>query len=247
MTDNKSFVAGAISVKAVVECGKRNVYGVYIGKNKIEKNKDYLYIRKICEKKNIRCELMDESFFDSNLLGKTHGCICADVGPIMTESPLSLLSDENLFIAYLDGIEDPYNFGDSIRTLYAAGATGIILSSRNWLSASGIVLRASAGASERIRCAVSDDIPCFISACKSSGITVIAADRRDSFPMYSVDFTSPVFLILGGEKRGISSSVLAMADNRVFIPYGRDFRNALSASSAVSVVAFEVARQRMMK
>ena len=247
MTDEKSFVSGAISVKAVVECGKRAVYTVYIGKNKIANSKDYRYIKSVCDKKNIRCELKDEAFFDMELLGKTHGCICAEVGEIKTEPLSSLLSDEKAFIVYLDGIEDPYNFGDSIRTLYAAGATGIVLSPRNWLSASGIVLRASAGASERIRCAVCDDIPSFISECKFAGLMVAAADRRESVPMYSADFTVPLFMILGGEKRGISSSVLSLVDKRVYIPYGRDCRNALSASSSVSVIAFEIARQRMFK
>lgn len=50
----------------------------------------------------------------------------------------------------LEGIEDPYNFDYALRSLYAAGADGIILSERNWMTAAGIVCRASAGASELI-------------------------------------------------------------------------------------------------
>lgn len=47
-----------------------------------------------------------------------------------------------------------------------------------------------------------------------------------------------------GEMRGISSKILKYADQRVFLPYGSDFRNALSANSAAAVFAFEAYRQR---
>ena len=46
------------------------------------------------------------------------------------------------FVAMLDGVEDPYNFGQAVRALYAAGAHGLILRPRNWLTAAGVVARA---------------------------------------------------------------------------------------------------------
>ena len=50
----------------------------------------------------------------------------------------------------------------------------------------------------------------------------------------------PILLIIGGEKRGISSSVLNKADQIVRIYYGRRFDAALSAASAATILAFEV-------
>jgi len=55
--------------------------------------------------------------------------------------------------------------------------------------------------------------------------------------------TRPLFLIVGGEKRGISRKLLDMADTIVRIDYGRDFAGSLSAASAASMLAYEVLRQ----
>ena len=61
--------------------------------------------------------------------------------------------------------------------------------------------------------------------------------------MYESDLTLPIFLIIGGEKRGISKPVLEKADAIVRIDYGRDFPAALSVASAAAILGFEVYRQ----
>jgi 23S rRNA (guanosine2251-2'-O)-methyltransferase len=53
----------------------------------------------------------------------------------------------------------------------------------------------------------------------------------------------PILLVIGGEKRGISRTILDMADQIVRIDYGRTFNGSLSAASAATVIAFEVLRQ----
>ena len=57
-----------------------------------------------------------------------------------------LIPDETApFIAMLDGIEDPFNFGYAIRALYAAGVDGIVVRPRNWTTASSVVARVKCG------------------------------------------------------------------------------------------------------
>ena len=58
-----------------------------------------------------------------------------------------------------------------------------------------------------------------------------------------MNLQKPILLVVGGEKRGISSEMLAEADQIVRIDYGRDFRGSLSAASAATVMAFEILRQ----
>ena len=53
----------------------------------------------------------------------------------------------------------------------------------------------------------------------------------------------PIFIIVGGEKRGISPYFLQNADSIVKINYKREFNAALSTASAASVLAFEILRQ----
>ena len=47
----------------------------------------------------------------------------------------------------LDGIEDPFNHGQAVRALFAAGVDGLVVR-RSWETALAVVTRASAGASE---------------------------------------------------------------------------------------------------
>ena len=149
---------------------------------------------------------------------------------------------ENGFYVLIEGIEDPYNFGYAIRSLYAAGADGIILSPRNWMSAAGVVCRSSAGTSELLPLFEADSQ----SACqifKAAGYKVICAGIRDSVSAWDADLKKPLLLIVGGEKRGISRALLDEADQVVRLDYGRPFHASLSAASAASILGYEVLRQ----
>ena len=147
---------------------------------------------------------------------------------------------ENGFYVVLEGIEDPYNFGYALRSLYAAGVDGVILTPRNWMSAAGVVCRSSAGASEMLPMVLADAGLEFF---REKGYKIVCADIENSVSVYEADLSRPLLLVVGGEKRGISRSVLDIADTVVRLDYGRDFPAALSAASAASIIAFEVYRQ----
>jgi 23S rRNA (guanosine2251-2'-O)-methyltransferase len=144
----------------------------------------------------------------------------------------------------LDGIEDPYNLGQALRSLYAAGATGVVLRPHNPMEAEDIVLRASAGASELMSIALAEDAEAAANLFRDRGLTVMAATQTDAIPMHGVDFAGPFFLLVGGEKRGIRRSLERHADVRVTVPYGRVFEAALGAAAASTVLGFEMLRQR---
>jgi glycine/serine hydroxymethyltransferase len=78
---------------------------------------------------------------------------------------------------------------------------------------------------------------------KAKNYNVASAGIRNSVSLYDADLKKPLLLVIGGEKRGISSDVLAKSDMIVRIDYGKTFRGSLTASSAATVLAFEVYRQ----
>jgi 23S rRNA (guanosine2251-2'-O)-methyltransferase len=144
----------------------------------------------------------------------------------------------------IEGIEDPYNFGYSLRSLYAMGCSGIILTERNWMSAAGVVARSSAGASEMFKMYRSTPEEC-LSIFKNRGYKVICADENTDNVLGDCELKYPLLLIVGGEKRGISRAVLDKADMLVKIGYRNDFRASLSAASATTMFAYEIARQNI--
>ena len=141
----------------------------------------------------------------------------------------------------LEGVEDPYNFGYAIRSIYASGADGVILTPRNWMGVAGVVSRSSAGSSEIIDMYVSEAEDA-IKKFKSRGYKVVCAGIRDSVSIFDADLKKPIFVILGGEKRGISRAIIDSSDAVVRIDYGNDFNGSLSTAAATAVFAFEILR-----
>ncbi len=189
---------------------------------------------------------VSEDEIKAHAIGTSHGGILAVCGDRTIPELSSERIEPNGFYVYLEGIEDPYNFGNAIRSLYAAGVTGIVVPPRNWMSAAGVVARASAGASERIPIYSADGdrlINCF----REANYRILCAGIRDSVSLYEETFSCPILLVIGGEKRGISRNILEKADQIVRIDYGREFRGSLSASASAAVMAFEIMRQNIKK
>jgi 23S rRNA (guanosine2251-2'-O)-methyltransferase len=112
------------------------------------------------------------------------------------------------------------------------------------MSAAAVVARASAGASERIATAVAETAQDAADAFRARGLVIAVTDITRAVDVYDADLTEPLFLLVGGEKRGVTRAFADAADVRLRIPYGRDFRMSLGTAGAAAVLAFEVMRQR---
>ncbi|MEJ2746907.1 MAG: TrmH family RNA methyltransferase, partial [Anaerolineae bacterium] len=116
----------------------------------------------------------------------------------------------------------------------------------NWLTAAGVVARASAGASELVPMAVAETAVAAAGFFRERGLVVACTAVTNSQSIYEADLTKPLFLLIGGEKRGITRSFLEQADVRLQIPYGRPFNRSLGAAASAAIVGFEVMRQRRL-
>jgi 23S rRNA (guanosine2251-2'-O)-methyltransferase len=239
---------GIVSFRAVVSSiiskkSDRRITKVFYDKEKLSKKaKEFSFIKAKSYELGYEIETVEKEVINELTLGNNHGGLAF----VCTERNRPELTRENIqengFYACIDGIEDPYNFGYALRSLCASGVDGIILSKRNWLGAAGVVCRASAGASEELPIFICDD-ESYVDIFKNKGYKIVCADMDNSVPMYDADLKKPLLLIVGGEKRGISKSILEKADTIVSIEYGRDFPAALSAASASTILAFEIYRQ----
>ena len=175
--------------------------------------------------------------------GNTHGGIAALVSRRHVKPLDSSDIIQGGFYMLFDGIEDPYSFGYYLRSLYAAGADGVIIPGGHLISADGIISRASAGAYELLpvfsaEAGAVDAVEKF----RACGYRVLCSEIRNSVSYLSAGLCSPLLIVMGGEKRGISSALISACDGSVRIDYGRRFMGSLSTACAVSVLAFEVLR-----
>lgn len=243
---NKPILEGQISIKAALKSNNRDVYKIYIKKNK--RYKDTSYLEKLAKKQGVKVERVKGSFIKELTSGNTHGGVIAEVGDRKYVSLEDLIKGkDNPFIVMMDGIEDPYNFGFAVRSLYAAGADGIVVRPRNWTTAAGIVARSSAGATELIKMAVAETTTEAAEFFKSKGLKIACTANKNSTSLYETDLTVPLFLVIGGAKRGVTRSFIDKADMLIQIPYDRNYGASLPTTSATSVLAFEALRQRKYK
>jgi 23S rRNA (guanosine2251-2'-O)-methyltransferase len=239
----KAILEGVISVQAALASGSRAVHQIYI-----QKGKENLSIHTLidnAERRGVRVERVLVGEIEARASGRSHGGVLAEVGPRIYQPLSELLGAEQPFLVMLDGIEDPFNFGQAIRALYAAGAEGLVVRPRNWMSAAGVVARSSAGASEWIPTGVAETAQEAADFFREQGLKIACTTRGDSISIYEADLSSPLFVLIGGERRGVTRAFRDQADLRLEIPYGRRFRKSLGAAAASAVLGFEVMRQRM--
>lgn len=237
---------GMTSISALLEANESNtrrIERVWIAQEKRRnKAREIAFLEAKAREIGFPVEFVPLAAIEERAIGNSHGGILA----FCSEREIPALSAEHIreggFYLYLEGVEDPYNFGYTLRSLYLAGVEGVILPERNWMTAAGVVARASAGTSERMPLYTAEPeaaVACF----REKGYRILCAGIRDSVSLFDGAFTYPILLVIGGEKRGISRALLEQADDVVRIEYGRAFRGSLSAASAASVMAFEIMRQ----
>lgn len=247
-TGESTVFEGMTSISAILNgnadgVNDRRIHRVLVDRDRAAaRGKELAWLAHRADEQGFSIEYALSDEIDALTTGNTHGGIIAECSPRNVVSLAPEKIKPNGFYVMLEGIEDPYNFGYAIRSLYACGVDGIVLSPRNWMSAGGVVCRSSAGASERLPVYESDPTSA-ADVFRAAGYKIVCAGIRDSVSSFDADLKKPLFLIVGGEKRGISGALLDKADTVVRIDYGREFNGSLSAASAARVLGYEVLRQ----
>ena len=247
MHEETIWLEGAISVEAALSGGCRTVEAVYVNEGDGRRwSRRLAKLQRAAGRADVPLHVVDEPFIAARVTGQSHGGVVAAVGPRRFVSLASLVQgQERPFVVMLDGIEDPFNFGQAIRSLYAAGADGVVVRPRNWFSAAGVVARASAGVSEHIPIAIAESAEQAADTFRQLGLKIAATSHQQAIALYDADLTEPLFLLLGGEKRGITRSFLGQTDFILRIPYQQpQFQQSLGVVASASIIAFEVMRQR---
>jgi 23S rRNA (guanosine2251-2'-O)-methyltransferase len=239
----QAMLEGLVSVRAAIEAESRDIETIYVQRDK--RDRGISGLERVAASRGIALERVDRETIEAQASGRTHGGVIALVGPRRFLSLETLIQGTPTpLVVMLDGIEDPFNFGAAVRALYAAGVDGLVVRPRNWMSAAGIVARSSAGATELMPTAVAETASAAAGLFRTLGLTIACAAKDRAISIYHANLAAPLFVVIGGEKRGITRSFRDQADLRLSIPYGRRFARSLGTASAVAVLAFEAMRQR---
>ncbi|MEQ1868581.1 MAG: 23S rRNA (guanosine(2251)-2'-O)-methyltransferase RlmB [Vicinamibacterales bacterium] len=146
-------------------------------------------------------------------------------------------------IVVLDGIEDPHNVGAILRTVDAAGATGVVRQSRHAAPLDGAAAKASAGAISRVRVADVVNIARALEELKERGVWTVGLEGSSAKRLDEIDLTLPTAIVMGAEGTGLRRLVRERCDWLASIPM-RGHVASLNVSVATGVALFEAVRQR---
>jgi 23S rRNA (guanosine2251-2'-O)-methyltransferase len=179
--------------------------------------------------------------------GYNHQGVVADVAPLpaATLDGLARRRDgaDPPLIVVLDGIEDPQNVGAIIRSVDAAGASGIVRQTRRAAPLDGAAAKASAGAVHHVAVADVVNIARAIEELKDLGVWTVGLDASAENPYYDLDLTVPTALVVGAEGHGLRRLVRERCDLVAAIPMSGRV-SSLNVSAATAIVLFEAVRQR---
>jgi 23S rRNA (guanosine2251-2'-O)-methyltransferase len=241
--DRPLVVEGHLSVEAVLEADVRPISRIWAVR---PGDRRFRRLRALARERGAVIDEVEPARIEELASGRSHGGVIAMVGARRDRSVRELIAEvgEHPLLVFLDGVEDPFNFGQAVRALYAAGVDGLIVR-RSWESALAIVTRASAGATELLRTAYADSIETAAGEARAAGLRVVCAVADEpATELDRADLTGGLLLVIGGERRGVTRSFVAQADALVRIGYGRERAPDLGAAAAAAVIGFEALRQR---
>lgn len=159
-------------------------------------------------------------------------------GFLLKITPPSLVELKELkklnFLLILDGLTDMGNIGAIIRSSYALGVDGVIVSGIRDLKLEQII-RTSSASALNLPLATHFDISDLINQLKFDKFSIIGADMDGENIKNFKHNLNKIALIVGSEGRGLSNKVIQKLDYKVSIPMARDF-DSLNVSVASAIL-----------
>lgn len=232
-------VSGKISVKAILENEKREIKRVVLMEGMT--NKDVSYIERIV--KDYPVEYMTREEMDALTETSSHGGYAIDCGRRISDSLETLKAQGPLSLMAVEGMRDPYNLGEILRTAESMGFDGIVTSDYDFYEHEAKLIRASAGASEKLWFLQSLDLMNDLNQIKKMDVSLIGAHRdKKSISLQELKIPDRVCFLLGGSLRGLSAKTRSICDLTARVDYKT--RTALSTVGACTVFAYEHFRQK---
>ena len=160
------------------------------------------------------------------------------------EEVFTTINKEKPLFLLLDQITDVRNFGAILRTAECTGVDAVIIPNQGSAPINADAIKTSAGAAFKIPICKVNHLLDAIYFLQSEGVQVVAITEKTEDTIYDVQLNNPTALIMGSEHKGISPSILKIADAKAKLPLLGDIAS-LNVSVACGVALYEVVRQKL--
>lgn len=142
------------------------------------------------------------------------------------------------FLLVLDSLTDVGNIGAIIRSAYAFGADGVIISGVKNINFEAIIRTSSAAAFELPLCLYPNTLD-MLNELKQVGFTTYGAHMQGK-NLAHMQFAQKIAVVLGSEGEGIQKKVLEKIDEKLSIHMVREF-DSLNVSAAAAIICDRIA------
>jgi len=189
----------------------------------------------------IRSELipvvLSDSLFNAIADSESPAGIAAEIA--IPDMAVDLRQTESCL--FLDGVQDMGNVGAILRSAAAFGVRDVVLGRGCADPWAPKTLRAGMGAHFAMRLSQTDQLA---AAIEEFGGRVVCTMPHEGTPLFSVDLTGRIGLVVGAEGGGVSDAVAARTDVIATIPMGAGVES-INVAAAVAICLYE--RQRQLR
>jgi 23S rRNA (guanosine2251-2'-O)-methyltransferase len=170
------------------------------------------------------------------------GAVCE--APALALTPFEQLADgTNRLILALDGVQDPQNFGATVRSAVGLAGAAVLWGENASAPLTAAMSRASAGAVEHATLCRVPSLTTALERLVGLGFSVVGLDAHATTPLKDVNLAGPTVLVIGGEGRGIGRQVRKTCTQLATLVQPRVI-DSLNASVAAALALYEAERQR---
>jgi 23S rRNA (guanosine2251-2'-O)-methyltransferase len=236
-------VEGRHAVLELLKARRRQIQKIYIAD--AQDASDTLdAIEFEAQRQRVPVQVISMTRLDREARTEGHQGVMAIAARLETVGLDELMQKKHPFLLVCDGVTDPRNLGAMLRSAEGAGVTGVVVPRHRSARISPTVTKTAAGAIEYLTFSDVGGIPAALEQMNKAGIFTVGLAGEAKESIYDLDLGSvPVALVVGGEEKGLSALTRKRCAAVVSIPQLGKI-SSLNAGVAVSIAAFEVARQR---
>ncbi len=197
----------------------------------------------------VQLKRVPRQYLDQICVGGVHNGVIAWAEELPGYTIRGLLSElegdqTEPFIVLVDEPSYEHNLGAVLRSALGAGVHGVVVPVRRGKGMSPVVHRVSMGGAEAVPL-IREGLSSSLATIRRAGLRTVGCDM-DGDPLWDVDLTGPLAIVLGGEGKGLSSTLRARCDQVASVPLMGSLES-LNLSVTAGVFLFERARQERLR
>jgi len=235
----KEWIYGRNPVYEILRAGRRQVYRLQIAVG-IQINQKIKRILSLCEKRKIPIQQVERDqleVFSANNQGLALEVSEYNYADLIDINQAANKKGEDLFVLFLDLIQDPQNFGTLLRTAEAVGIHCIVIPANRAVAVTPAVVNASSGATEYLSICQSN-LSQAIDYFKQQDVWFFGLENSpQAIPIQKAELNGPIGLVVGSEGSGLRDLVRRKCDFLIKLPMA-GMIESLNAATAGSIALY---------